>query len=279
MKKVERWLEEVYMKGIERDNDAIALVIGNEGVGKSTFMLAVEWLWQQVRNEQPTVEYVLDQMAHDNRSEFRKLLLNSDRGDAIVANDAAHILHRKETMHGDQIDIEKALLDIRTFNYFILLGYQDWADVTDQLQRRRASFAFRIPRRGVVHGYSRSSLDEVYDTGNWPSPDLKSHFPNFEGTEVWEKFKEEDEERKKERLRVDDSPDADDVHRQEQIKVVLRAVKPWNPDLGMKQKDAAKLCDYSETWVSNRLGEWEDGYHRELIPDDELEAGKQAVAK
>jgi hypothetical protein len=217
-------------------------------------------------------------MAHDDREAFRKLLLNSDKGDAIVANDAAHILHRKETMHGDQIDTEKSLLDIRTFNYFVQLGYQDWGDVTDQLQRRRAHFAFRIPRRGVVHGYSRSSLDEVYDTGDWPTPDMKDTFPNLEGTELWEEFTAQDEQRKKERLQVDESPDADDVHRQEQIKTVLRAVKPWGEDVGMTQRDASKLIDYSETWVSNRVDEWREGHHRELLPDDEVERSKKAVA-
>jgi len=230
-------------------------------------MLETTWLSQQIRGLGPTPSSVLDRMAHDDREAFRKLLLNSDSGDTIVANDAAHILYKKEAMHSEQIETEKSLLDIRTFNYFIQLGYQDWDDVTDQLQRRRAHFAFRIPRRGVVHGYNRASLDEVYDTGSWPSPDLKDTFPSLEGTDLWQEFDELDTERKRERLEVDDSPDAKDVKRQEQIKTVLRAVKPWAEDEGMTQNDAAKLIDYSDSWVSDRVQEFKDGHHRELLGD------------
>lgn len=278
MKKVQRWLERIYTHRINNQFDAMVLVIGGEGVGKSTFMLSVEWLWEQIRGNDPTVDGVLDRMAHDDREAFRRLLLNSEKGDVIVANDAAHILHKKEAMYGDQIDVEKALLDIRRFNYFVQLGYQDWDDVTDQLQRRRAHFAFRIPRRGVIHGYSRSSLDEVYDCDEWPTPDMKDTFPSLEGTELWEEFNRQDAERKQERLKIEEEPDADDMHRQEQIKTALRAVKPWNEEIGMTQTDAAELTDYSQTWVANRIGEWRDGYHRDLLPEDEVEAGRKAVA-
>ncbi len=67
MKKVKRWLERTYTHRITNNFDAMLLVIGNEGVGKSTFMLCVEWLWEQTRGNEPTVEYVLDRMAHDDR--------------------------------------------------------------------------------------------------------------------------------------------------------------------------------------------------------------------
>jgi len=272
MKAVKRWLERVERNRITNNFDAFVLVIGGEGVGKSTFMAATTWLWQQIREKEPTPDSVLERMAHDDREAFRQLLLNSDTGDAIIANDAAHILHRKETMHGDQIETEKSLLDIRTFNYLVLFGYQDWGDITDQLQRRRAHFCFKIPRRGVIHGYSRSSMDEKYDTDDWPSPDLKDTFPNLEGTELWEQFTKTDEERKLERLQKNETPDVKDVAKQEQIKTALRAVKPWSDDQGMTQRDATQLVDYSRGWISERVGEWRRGEHRDLIDDVDTDA-------
>lgn len=265
MRRIQRWLEKTYNRRIANNFDSIGLVIGGEGVGKSTFMLESVWLYEQIRGRQPEVDAVLERLAHDDRERLRELLLNSDKRDPVVANDAAHILYKKEAMKGEQIETERSLLDVRIFNFFILLGYQDWSDVTDQLQRRRAHVAFRIPRRGVVHGYSRSSLDEVYDTGEWPSPDLKDTFPSLEGTELWRRFEELDEQRKTERLEVEDDVSESDIYRREQIKTALRAVEPWDDDAGMTQKDAAKLIDYSDSWISERVQDYKDGMYRDLL--------------
>lgn len=270
MKKIQRYLERLYSDVLHQDLDAMTLVIGDEGSGKSTFMLGALWLYEQIREESPTVDSVLSRTVYDDRDAYRMKLLHSNQFDPIAAMDAAHIFYRKQTMHGDQIKAEKANLDIRTFNYFVLLGYQDWDDITDQLQRRRARHAFRIPRRGVVWGYNRDSIDEKYDTGEWPEPDLKDTFPDLSGTDLWKEFDRRDEERKRDRLESDDSPDPKDIHRQEQIKTALRAVKPWDDSRGMTQTEAAKLIDYSRAWVSQRIQEWQDGHHRDLLDEEEL---------
>lgn len=270
MKKIQEFLSRIYSNIIQQDSDAIVVVVGDEGAGKSTLMLENVWLWQQIKGQQPTVDSVLDRVVHDDREEFRMQLFESNKGDAQVAMDAAHILFSKEAMHGEQIETEKSLLDIRILGYFIQLGYQDWEHVTDHLQRRRAKWVLRVPRRGAVWGYGRDSIDELYNTGDWPEPDLRDTFPNLEGAELWDEFKRRDEERKRERLRVDENPDPKDARKEEQIKTVLRAVKPWDENSGMTQKDAAKLIDYSRPWVSDRIQEFREGHHRELLDEDEL---------
>lgn len=47
--------------------------------------------------------------------------------------------------------------------------------------------------------------------------------------------------------------------REEAVKTTLRAVQPWDDDGGMSYRDAAKLTDYSYSWVKDRIGEWQDG--------------------
>jgi hypothetical protein len=271
MIKVYEWLQRIDQRIIRSDSDAIVIVVGDEGAGKSTLMLENTWLWQQIRDRQPTVDSVLDRVVHDDRDAFRMQLYNGERGDAHVAMDASHILFSKEAMHGDQIDVEKSLLDIRLLGYFIQLGYQDWQHVTDHLQRRRAKWVLRVPRRGVVWGYGRDSIDEKYHSGEWPEPDLTDTFPDLAGTELWEEFSRRDEERKRERLKIDEDPDPADARRQEQVKTVLRAVKPWDEERGMTQTDAAKLIDYSRPWVSDRIQEYRDGYYRDLLDDEETD--------
>jgi hypothetical protein len=64
---------------------------------------------------------------------------------------------------------------------------------------------------------------------------------------------------------VDPQEVADEVSRQEQLKTVLRAVEPWDEDSGMSYRDAADLVDYSYSWVRDRIAEYEDGEHRDLV--------------
>jgi len=62
-----------------------------------------------------------------------------------------------------------------------------------------------------------------------------------------------------------DEIDADDITRSQSIATILRAVQPWDEDAGMTYSDAGELVDYSAGWVSDRIGEWRDGEHRELL--------------
>jgi hypothetical protein len=63
---------------------------------------------------------------------------------------------------------------------------------------------------------------------------------------------------------ANDQPEPDDVRREEQLKTVLRAMKPWTDEAGMSTVDAAALVDYSVEWVRRRRKEWENGEHRSL---------------
>jgi len=56
-----------------------------------------------------------------------------------------------------------------------------------------------------------------------------------------------------------------DVERQEAIKTVIRACRPWDDD-GLSYEEAAKFVDYSRPWVGNRVREWRDEHkHRGLV--------------
>lgn len=61
--------------------------------------------------------------------------------------------------------------------------------------------------------------------------------------------------------------DPDDVKRQEAIASAIRAAKPWSDDHGVSYDDAGEIVGYSETWVGNRVGEWSEGQHRDLVED------------
>jgi len=212
MKRIERFTEKLYEDYILRDFDRIVPVIGDESAGKSTFILEAIWLYELARGNDPTPASVLDAVVFDDRDSFRQKLLAADSTDPIAVMDAAHVLYKKDTMMPDQKETERSLLDVRIENYVIFLGYQDWADIPDILQRRRARNAFFIPQRGTVYGFNRPALDEKYsDLGKeqWPEPTLRDSFPSLEGTEIWERFVQIDAERKRARLHVDEDETSD----------------------------------------------------------------------
>lgn len=224
MERFQRFLQRLYDNYITNNYDRIIPVIGVEGVGKSTLILQAIWLYEDHRGKDPDPVSVLNRVVFDSKDAFRQELLNANPGDPIAAMDAAHILYKKDAMDPGQKEVEKTLLDIRVENYVIFLGYQDWSDIPDQLQRRRAENVIRIPRRGIVEGYSRAQIDEKYanmDKNEWPDPALEDTFPSLEGTELWDRFSEMDAERKRRRLQVDDKDDDGELTPQDVVQDII----------------------------------------------------------
>ncbi|WP_148414914.1 hypothetical protein [Haloferax sp. KTX1] len=213
MEKIQRWVEKIHERRIEKQYDAIVLVIAEEGDGKSTLMNQLTWLWQDVRGLDPTPESVLDRVVWGERDEFKRTMATAPERSAIPVMDAARALYKRDAMDSEQKDAEKDLLDVRTSEYFIMLGYQGYDDIPTTLAKRRALAALKIPRnqRGKLRGYSRESLDEKWETGEWPEPDMRDTFPSLEGTELWEVFKRRDKKRKAERINPDDDEEESEL--------------------------------------------------------------------
>lgn len=286
LKRTRRWLEAVHARVIQQNDDRVVVVIGDEGAGKSTFMVTLARFWQQIRGGDTSVDGVLSQIVWGGRDAFNKALKSWDEGSMIAVQDAPHVLFSREAMHGDQIEVEKNLLDVRVRNFLIVLGFQDFDDMPSGLKQRRAKNAFVIPTRGSVHGYNRESIDRRYKDGEWPQPDFEDRFPALDGTDLWEQFQERDTQAKLDRLEQSDADQSpEEAAREQAIKTALKAIKPWKPkQSGMTQAEAAELVDYSRSWVADRKKEWEQGYHRDLfeddptVPDDKQQSGDRGTA-
>lgn len=211
MDRYKRFLEKTY-DHVQNDWDRIIPVVGDERMGKSTLILQSLWLWEDIRGNDPSPPTVLDYVIFDDREAFKQKFLAVDFYDPIAVMDAAHVLHTKDTMKPDQIEVEKNLLDTGRFRNIVFLGYQAWSDVPKWLRERRAQNAIYLPRRGYLYGFNRSQLDEKersMKNDEWPDPALRDTFPSLEGTELWQRFGEIDAERKKKRLQTDGEDESD----------------------------------------------------------------------
>lgn len=64
-----------------------------------------------------------------------------------------------------------------------------------------------------------------------------------------------------------DEADPSDMRRDEAIAGAIRAAKPRSEDHGLSYADAGDIVGYSETWVGDRIAEWREGQHRDLVED------------
>jgi len=269
-----RWLESVDKQVLSNNNDRIVAVVGDEGSGKSTYMTHMAVLWDSIQNETVDNGRVLESILWGGRDEFIEALRERDPGSLIAVQDAAHSLFSKEAMHGAQIQLEKSLLDIRIRNFLIVLGFQDFDDMPSGLKDRRCETVFRLETHrgqptGNVRIYDRGSIDKRIQEGEWPDEaDERDRFESLDGTEIWASFSERDREAKLSRLEDSRDMGTEEVQKREQLKIALRAVRPWDDTDGMSQGETARhLLDYSQSWVSEQIRNWKSGDYPELLPD------------
>lgn len=219
MKKVRRYLEKVYERRICDNYDHVLLVLGGEGNGKSTLMLQVMLLWEVIRGryDEPgdvPPEEILSSIVHTTE-DFQTAIATFDERSSIAVPDATRVLHRKDAMKSEAVETEKDLLDVRTSEYLILLGYQYWSNVPSLFIEGRAKGCFYLPTRGTIRGYSPEALATREQRDEWPPADLVDTFPSLEGTDVWEQYNRIDKRRKAERM----GPGGDDEEGEDELSV------------------------------------------------------------
>ncbi|MFC7059842.1 ATP-binding protein [Halovenus salina] len=65
-----------------------------------------------------------------------------------------------------------------------------------------------------------------------------------------------------------ETSDPEEVRRSEAIRYAIRLYEPWNDENDTTYTDVAKVVEgYQKSWVGDRVKEWREGEHRELVPD------------
>jgi hypothetical protein len=276
MKHLRKTLQYIHDDVISREFDRLVLIIGDEGMGKSTLMLSLMLHWDDIRGKEQDQDDIFDRMVWDGREAFTRTIVEKDAKSAISVMDAARVLHRRQSMHGDQVELQQDLLDSRFKEQLIFLGFQSWDDIPTFLQKRRAKNAIVIPRRGYVRAYNREDIDRKFETGDWPDPRFRDGFPSLEGTDLWDEFQARDEEHKRDRMVSEESLSVKEVKRLEQAKIAIQLHKPWDGSGGMTLREAAKYTDFSRTWVSSRVQEWKEGEIEVDLTDHKSESKQGA---
>jgi hypothetical protein len=131
--------------------------------------------------------------------------------------------------------------------------------------RRMATLVIQKPSRKdqgkVVLYESEGGSDDLEEIGTYYGwTDTRERYGQHEASKFDVLEDDEDDD-------GNDLPSPKDIRRQEAIATVVRACKPWDDDEGMSYAEAASLVSYSDSWIGDRVREWLNGEHRELVSD------------
>jgi hypothetical protein len=196
---------------------------------------------------------------------------------------------KRRSMAQQNVDFGRAWQLLRTKRVITLATLPDWNEADKRL-KKLADYRVWMRERpmGCFQSYKitvpfNATGSTVRTKGFGPGDDTRRiHFPNMDAhddpyykhltakkdelihSQTWDADKLTDGEE----ATKDSLVDEEEAQRREAIRYAIRLYEPWDDAAGASQSDVAQVIeDYSESWVGNRVREWKDGEHRELVPD------------
>jgi hypothetical protein len=191
----------------------------------------------------------------------------------------------RRAMTHENVDLGRAWQLLRTKRVITFATMPDWNEVDPRLQKY-ADYRLWMKERPI--GYFRPyKITTPFNAGGSNSirtaglskganvPKIK--FPNMDAhndpyynhlterknelinSEGWDAGEMQEEE---------EQLDPEEIERREQMKVAIRLYQPWTEEKDPTYKEVANaIGTKSDAWVGNRVREWKNGEHRELVPD------------
>lgn len=201
----------------------------------------------------------------------------------------------RRAMSNQNVDFGRAWQLLRSKRVVTLATLPDWNEADPRLQKyadyrvwcREKPIGFFQPYKVTVPFNSSGSGARVRTKGLSYNDDTdRIAFPNMdaEGDPYYRyltKRKDElihsstwdadvlgaaDESDEEERL------SSEEIELRQLTKVAIRLYKPWDEETTRSYEEVADaIAEKSDTWVGNRVREWKNGDHRELVPDPRQE--------
>lgn len=256
-----------------------------KGVAKTSGAVAVARLFSrafgyELKEEDLTLsgtEYLKRYQEHPGQEQPSVLVL-----DEFVGAGAGD---KRRSMSNQNIDFGRAWQLLRTKRVVTLATLPDWNEADKRLKkladyriwmRERPIGAFQAYKITVPFNSVNGSIIKLRGFGKGDST-RRILFPNMDAQNdpFYHALSQ-----KKDELIHSDTWDADvldeeeeaqtpeEVARNEAIKYAIRLYEPWNDDTDKSYREVARVLDeYSHAWVGQRVREWQNGEHRDLVPD------------
>ncbi|KAB7518795.1 ATP-binding protein [Halosegnis rubeus] len=200
----------------------------------------------------------------------------------------------RRAMSNQNVDFGKAWQLLRTKRVVTLATLPDWNEADTRLQKyadyrvwcREKPIGYFQPYKVTVPFNASGSGGKTQTNGlSYDGVSDRIRFPNMdaEGDPYYHHLSEKKDELihsstwDADTLGEDgegagEAASADDIQRRELVKVAIRLYKPWDKDTTRSYEEVADaIAEKSDTWVGNRVREWKNGEHRELVPNPQEE--------
>lgn len=141
-------------KELNDDNDHLSVVIGREGVGKSTFSINYCCLVSPTFNMSQIVYSVLD---------FLKACMEAEPGDSILIDEGAALLFARNFMTSGNKELIQVMQEIRQLRIHLVLCIPSLKNLDSYLRTERLKTLFRVFRKGAFQCYFSKSLQQYID--------------------------------------------------------------------------------------------------------------------
>ena len=193
----------------------------------------------------------------------------------------------RRAMSSQNIDFSRAWQLLRTKRVITLATLPDWNEGDSRLQkladyrlwcRERPigffqAYKITVPFSGSGNDIRARGLGYGANTDRIRFPNMDAHDdPYYEHlstkkdelihSETWDADVQEGEEEDDE-----DQMTPEDAQYREKVSSAIRLYEPWNPNNAHSYEDVAGVVKKSDTWVGNRVREWERGEHRDIVED------------
>jgi hypothetical protein len=193
----------------------------------------------------------------------------------------------RRAMSSDNVDLGRAWQLLRTKRVITLATLPDWNEADPRLQKY-ADYRLWMQER-PIGCFKPYKVVTPFNSGGSVSVQTKGlskgrhppriHFPNMDGEN--DPYYQHLAQQKDELIESDtwdaglmgdgesaEEVDPAEIERREQVRVAIRLYQPWNDDNDTTYRDVSKaLGEKTKTWVGNRVREWKDGQHRDIVAD------------
>jgi excisionase family DNA binding protein len=165
-----------------RDYDWVHLIIGGEGIGKSTLGLE---LCKYIDPKFCDWKIVFD------LKQFKSAVMRAAKGSAIMIDEGALMLFSREALVTDVREAIKLFSAIREYNLFICINVPNFFIIDKYIREHRVKSVTRIVKRGWFHFYSKSRTSLIHRDKKkpnriiYPTPNFRAHFPRLNGN-LWD---------------------------------------------------------------------------------------------
>jgi DNA-binding XRE family transcriptional regulator len=233
----------VRVKREEKDKHTVILVVGDPGTAKSALSF---WMTRQLSDN--GIQWSDVAFTHDQYIEAAE----NGRNRVVWYDEGRDSFYKRRAMSSSNTEALDSLMQHRFRRHIHIVNFQNLSDMELDLLYQAADYLVRTVKQGWFHAYNKQQIqrievDKDTRTVDWPDPGFRDGFDNPEKQEpeLWEMYKDKNEEK----LEEDDDDDGEDQEKKKYRRDRYKLIKTLR-NLGLSQSEVGEEINVSRQRVS-----------------------------